>query len=109
MGLYPWVFEFVAKREPKNAESDHYRGGNCRGSCIIARSIAGDLAANVGQRLIAILLLERANVLHRIFFCVEKNKMLLCNVTGKDTGPRGDRASWATTDRTACTKADIPK
>ncbi len=43
------------------------------------------------------------------FFCVEKNKMLLCNVTGKDTGPRGERASWATTDRTACTKADIPK
>jgi hypothetical protein len=43
------------------------------------------------------------------FFCVEKNKMLLCNVTSKDTGPRGERASWVTTDRTACTKADVPK
>jgi hypothetical protein len=43
------------------------------------------------------------------FFCVEKNKMLLCNVSNKNNDARGDRASWTMTDRGACTKADIPK
>jgi hypothetical protein len=43
------------------------------------------------------------------FFCVEKNKMLLCNVSNKDNDARGDRASWATADRGACSKSDIPK
>jgi hypothetical protein len=43
------------------------------------------------------------------FFCVEKNKMLLCNLSNKDNDARGDKASWATVDRSACSKSDIPK
>jgi hypothetical protein len=43
------------------------------------------------------------------FFCVEKNKMLLCNVSNKDNEARGDRAAWATADHGACSKSDIPK
>jgi hypothetical protein len=43
------------------------------------------------------------------FFCVEKNKVLLCSVSNKDNEARADRASWAIADRGACSKADIPK
>jgi hypothetical protein len=43
------------------------------------------------------------------FFCVEKNKMLQCNVSNKDSEARGDRASWTMADHGACSKSDIPK
>jgi len=42
------------------------------------------------------------------FFCVEKNRMLLCNVSNNKEA-REDRASWSTVDRNSCSKSDIPK
>ena len=43
------------------------------------------------------------------FFCVEKNRMLLCNLSNKENDARGERASWSTVDRGTCSKSDIPK
>ena len=42
------------------------------------------------------------------FFCVEKNRMLLCNASNNKEA-REDRASWSTVDRNTCSKSDIPK
>ena len=42
------------------------------------------------------------------FFCVEKNRMLLCNVSNNKEA-REDRAAWSTVDRSTCSKSDIPK
>jgi hypothetical protein len=39
------------------------------------------------------------------FFCVEKNKMLQCNVSSKD----GERTSWVMLDHGGCSKSDVPK
>jgi hypothetical protein len=42
------------------------------------------------------------------FFCVEKNKMLQCNI-GAPGDKQEDRAIWEMRDHTACAKADVPK
>ena len=39
------------------------------------------------------------------FFCVEKNKMLQCNVSSKD----GESTSWVMLDHGGCSKSDVPK
>ena len=46
------------------------------------------------------------------FFCIEKGKMLRCEVFNKEKDKDrnvGEKAWWATMDRSACSKSDQPR
>src|SRR6266446_7681606 len=46
------------------------------------------------------------------FFCIEKGKMLQCQVFNKEKDKDrnvGEKAWWATMDRSACSKSDQPR